>query len=115
MKTTRVITLGLICSIPLFSRIAAAKDGQFAVESNLLAGVAKVDITPEDVDGMEVTGHRRIVHGVRDPLRAGVLMLSDGNTKAAIVTLDTIGAWDEMVKLARTRIERETGVPSLNI
>lgn len=115
MKTTLVIMLGLVCSIPLSSRNVAAQDGQFEVESNLLAGVAKVDITPQQVDGMEVTGHRRIVHGVRDPLRAGVLVLSDGNTKAAIVTLDTIGAWDEMVKLARTRIESETNIPSANI
>jgi hypothetical protein len=92
-----------------------AEDGQFAVHSNLRAGVAKVDITPEDVNGFEVTGHRRKVTGVRDPLRAGVLILTDGETKAAIVTLDTISAWNEMVMLARQRIEKETGVPAANI
>ncbi|MCP4171955.1 MAG: hypothetical protein GY758_14410 [Fuerstiella sp.] len=115
MRISFVAILGLSICLSLSSRGAAAKDGQFDVESNLLAGVAKVDITPDDVEGMEVTGHRRIVHGVRDPLRAGVLVLSDGSTKAAIVTLDTIGAWDEMVKLARARIERETTIPSVNI
>ncbi len=76
-----------------------ADDGQFPVRSNLRAGVAKMDITPENVEQFEVTGHRRKVTGVRDPLRAAVLILDDGDTKAAIVTLDTIGAWDEMVKL----------------
>jgi neutral ceramidase len=91
------------------------KDGQFPVESNLRAGVAKIDITPAEHEGVVVTGHRRTVHGVRDPLRAGVLLLDDGETKAAIVTLDTIGAWDEMVRLAGTRIEKETGVPAANI
>ncbi len=91
------------------------KDGQFPVESNLRAGVAKIDITPAESEGLIVTGHRRTVHGVRDPLRAGVLLLDDGETKAAIVTLDTIGAWDEMVRLARARIEKETGVPAANI
>ena len=94
---------------------AKPSDGRFAVESNLFAGVGKVDITPAETDGVEVTGHRRTVHGVRDPLRAGVLVLDDGQTEAAIVTLDTIGAWDEMVKLARAKIEAETGVPAANI
>lgn len=95
--------------------LAFGQDGQFEVESNLKAGAAKVDITPEIVEGFPVIGHRREVTGVRDPLRAGVLILDDGETKAAIVTLDTIGAWDEMVKLARERIEEETGVPAANI
>lgn len=90
-------------------------DGQFVVESNLRAGAAKVDITPRDVVGLTVVGHRRQVTGVRDPLRAGVIILDDGETKAAIVTLDTIGAWEEMVKSARERIEREAGVPAANI
>jgi neutral ceramidase len=91
------------------------KDGQFSVNSNLRAGVAKVDITPADVVAITVSGHHRQVTGVRDPLRAGVLILDDGETRAAIVTLDTIGAWDDMVKLARESIARETGVPATNI
>ena len=97
------------------SMTAHAENGAFDVQSNLRAGVAKVDITPHEVREFEVTGHRRKVTGVRDPLRAGVLILTDGETKAAIVTLDTIGAWDEMVKLARQRIEQETGVPAANV
>jgi hypothetical protein len=91
------------------------KDGQFPVQSNLKAGVAKIDITPSEVVGITVVGHRRVVTGVRDPLRAGVLILDDGETKAAIVTLDTIGAWEDMVKAARERIEKEAGVPAANI
>lgn len=92
-----------------------AQDGRFPVTSNLRAGVAKVDITPDVSTGLQVVGHRRKVFKVRDPLRAGVLVLSDGETKAAIVTLDTIGAWDHMVRLARERIEELTGVPSHNV
>jgi neutral ceramidase len=94
---------------------SAARDGQFAVESNLRAGVSKAEITPAETAGVVVAGHRRTVHGVRDPLRAGVLLLDDGETKAAIVTLDVIAAWDDMVKLARQKIEELTGVPTANI
>ncbi|MDA0810718.1 MAG: hypothetical protein O3B68_22235 [Planctomycetota bacterium] len=92
-----------------------SQDGRFPVTSNLRAGVAKVDITPDVSQGLDVVGHRRKVFKVRDPLRAGVLVLDDGETKAAIVTLDTIGAWDEMVALARERIQQLTGIPAGNI
>ncbi|MCC6507760.1 MAG: hypothetical protein IT423_01530 [Pirellulaceae bacterium] len=90
-------------------------DGKFTVTSNLRAGVAKVDITPQVLPGMKATGHVRTVTGVRDPLRAGVLLLDDGETKAAIVTTDLISAWDPMVTLAREAIEANSGVPAANI
>ncbi|MEO8494172.1 MAG: hypothetical protein ABI614_03815 [Planctomycetota bacterium] len=117
--TAHKATLALLAMLVGWHSLAAfadqIQDGKFIVESNLRAGVAKVDITPEETDGVMVTGHRRQVFGVRDPLRAGVLVLDDGETKAAIVTLDTIGAWDEMVKLARDRIEKLAGIPAANI
>jgi neutral ceramidase len=94
---------------------AQVVDGTFPVVSNLKAGAAKVDITPEEVKDLTVTGHTRVVNGVRDPLRAGVLVLDDGETKAAIVTLDVIAAWDDLVTRARAAIEKEIGVPAANI
>jgi hypothetical protein len=93
----------------------AAEEFTFPAASNLRAGSAKVDITPSEVAGMTVVGHHREVTGVRDPLRAGVLVLDDGETRAAIVTLDTIGAWEEMVRAARERIEQTAGVPAANV
>ncbi|MEN3944164.1 hypothetical protein WJU23_22875 [Prosthecobacter sp. SYSU 5D2] len=104
-----------LCLLLFSAHAQEVMDAQFAVISNLKAGVAKVDITPPDAAATKIVGHVREVTGVRDPLRAGVLILDDGETKAAIVTLDTIGAWDDMVKDARARIEKETGVPSANI
>ena len=115
-RTHFLQSAALLCG--LFLQTVSAeeiKDGEFAVTSNLRAGVAKVDITPTEVAGTFVIGHRRQVTGVRDPLRAGVLILDDGETKAAIVTMDTIGAWEDMVKSARQSIEKETGVPAANI
>ncbi len=118
MNSPNSIFTLLSIAVSLVHFVAVAdeiKDGQFPVQSNLRAGVAKVDITPAETDGVMVTGHRRKVFGVRDPLRAGVLVLDDGETRAAIVTLDTIGAWDEMVMLARQRIEKQADVPAGNI
>ena len=109
---TLLVMMGLLGGV---FQSALAEDGAFPIDSNLAAGVAKVDITPASVKDFEVTGHRRKVTGVRDPLRAAVLALSDGDTKAAIVTLDTIGAWDEMVTLARQQIESQAGIPASNV
>lgn len=114
-------TLLLFCVAPVpadenaKSSAPAVPDGRFAVVSNLRAGVAKVDITPAETNGVMTAGHVRRVFGVRDPLRAGVLVLDDGETKAAIVTLDTLGAWDELVTRARQRIEKVTGIPAAAI
>jgi hypothetical protein len=107
-----VATLLLATSASL---VVAQENGRLPFSSNLLAGVAKVDITPKDVAGMKVVGHVREVSGVRDPIRAGVLVLDDGETRAAIVTMDTIGAWEEMVRDARMRIEEVAQVPAANI
>ena len=118
MNSRKVVVILSSIVLGLASLDAVAdelQDGQFSINSNLRVGVAKSEITPSETDGVMVTGHRRKVFGVRDPLRAGVLVLDDGETKAAIVTLDTIGAWDEMVRRARQQIERVTGVPAANI
>ncbi len=104
-----------VCFLYFSAKAQEIRDGSFPIISNLKAGVAKVDITPPDATEIKLVGHVRQVTGVRDPLRAGVLILDDGETKAAIVTMDTIGAWEDMVRDARARIEAEAGVPSANI
>ena len=83
------------------------------VESNLSAGVAKVDITPPP--DTRVTGHPRKTAGARDPIRAGVLLLDDGKTKVAIATFDLIGATDSLVKSVREAIHSQAEVPVENI
>lgn len=115
--TFRLMLLLCVCASGLPSVTVADefRDGRMNVTSNLRAGVAKVDITPDVTKGLPIVGHRRTVFEIRDPLRAGVLVLDDGETQAAIVTLDTIGAWDEMVLLARQRIEKLTSIPAANI
>ncbi len=92
---------------------AAADDGSFKVESNLRAAAAKVDITPPD--GTAVVGHVRKTQGARDPIRAGILLLDDGKTKAAIATFDLLGADDELVRAVREAIAGATGTPAENI
>src|SRR3954465_6836020 len=92
---------------------SAGGGGTFPVESNLKAAAAKVDITPPP-DTL-VTGHPRKTSGVRDPIRAGILIVDDGKTKAGIVTLDLIGATDALVGAVREAVSSKAGVPRENI
>ncbi|MEX2578804.1 MAG: hypothetical protein WD342_07075 [Verrucomicrobiales bacterium] len=95
--------------------LTPAEEEGFPVRSNLRVGSAKVDITPDPVEGVETVGHPRVATGLRDPLRAGVLLLDDGETKAAIVTLDLINAYDVVVDGVRRKVEETAGVPAANI
>ncbi len=95
------------------ANVSAQGDYQFRVESNLRAGIAKVDITPPA--DTPVVGHVRPTNGVRDPIRAGVLLLDNGDTQAAIVTLDLINTPAEMVSQLREAIAERTKTPVKNI
>jgi hypothetical protein len=85
----------------------------FKVESNLKAATAKVDITPPA--GTKVVGHVREVTGVRDRLHAVALLLDDGKTKAAIVTLDLLNVPPEMAAQLRESVGAATGAPADNV
>lgn len=105
----------LVCAVVVLgvTKLPAEEEFHFPVESNLRAGVAKVDISP--AADARVVGHVRPTQGVRDPIRAGVLLLANGDTQAAIVTVDLINASAEMVADLRDAITRQTGIPRENI
>jgi neutral ceramidase len=102
-------------ALVLFSAglLARAADTTFRVDSNLLAAVAKIDITPPA--GLPVTGHVRPTDGFRNKLHAEALLLSDGQTKAAIVTTDLISASADLVAALRGVVAAKTGTPAENI
>jgi hypothetical protein len=92
---------------------AEAPPSAFKVASNLRAAVAKIDITPPP--GTKVVGHIREVAGVRDRLHAVVLLLDDGTTRAALVTLDLISCPPSMARQLREAVGDATGTPAGNI
>ena len=111
MRRILALTLAGIFLGQLFAEPRA--EAGSALESNLSAGVAKVDITPPA--DTPVTGHPRKTTGARDPIRAGILLLDDGKTKVAIATFDLIGATDGLVKSVREAIHSQAGVSAENI
>jgi len=86
--------------------------GSLAAFAELRAGVAKADITPPVGSAMYGYGARgaNLSVGVHDPLFAKALVLDDGETRVAIVTLD-LGAFSaENTRNVRSYIGKRTKI-----
>jgi hypothetical protein len=82
----------------------------------LSAGIARSLINPPL--GSDLTGYGSRTSGctgIHDDLHAKALVLSDGQTKAAIVTLDLLGLDGRQVAQIRADASARTGIPAGNI
>ncbi len=79
--------------------------------ATLSLGTANVDITPQLGTPMAGYYSPRGADGVHDPLLVAAMVLSDGQTKLAIVSLDLIKTDFATVDEARRLIEQQTGIP----
>ena len=80
------------------------------------AGVAKIEITPSA--GIALSGYiarRGPALGAHDPLYAKTLVLDNGATQAALVTVDVLGLQRSVVANIRAAIAAQTGIPAANI
>lgn len=77
--------------------------------SQLLAGAAKVDVTPEDLTGL-TNLWRTPFEGVHDRIYLRALVVSDGSNSAAIVASDLLEYGNTTV--VRERVEQATGIPA---
>ena len=79
-------------------------------------GSASINITPSVGTWMGGYGGRD--HGatdIHDDLYAKVLVFSDGETKAAIVTCDLVGITEESTAAVRSLVEEQTDIPGGNV
>ena len=97
--------MNLIFLIPLAVCAVAPASAELRV------GAAEVTITPPL--GMPLAGyyHARAADGVLDDLMAHALVLDDGTTRAALVTLDFISAPRTLVEAIRAEIDKTGTVP----
>lgn len=85
-------------------------NGQDLPVQRLQMGVAEVDITPRLGTPMAGYYSPRGADGVHDPLMAKAMVLDDGTTKLALVSLDIIKTTPKMVADARELIATRVGI-----
>jgi neutral ceramidase len=86
--------------------------------SSLHVGVAMADITPDNPLNVQLVGYGdtpRLSTGAHDPLTARCMVLSDGKSVVALVSLDLIGLYMKHVEDMKQLIIRETGLKDENI
>jgi neutral ceramidase len=88
----------------------ATADGVRAgLAGGLTAGAVKVDITPADLSALDLLGGGSFT-AVHDPVHMRLIVIGDGLTEIALVTIDAIEVGD--MTLIRERIEAELGIPA---
>ena len=83
--------------------------------NTLMAGAAKVAITPPMGSAFQSSRADLRVESVLHDLYATAVVLSDGEQKAAIVGLDVLGLDATLVNAVRGRIQQQTDIPGVNV
>jgi hypothetical protein len=84
--------------------------------AELQAGAAAVCITPPvGVALAGYSGRAGNSTGIHDDLYGKALVLDDGQSPLAIVTLDLIGLDDQAVQQIRARVAEQTGIPAAHV
>jgi hypothetical protein len=82
-----IVWIGILAVVAATGNVAAQSTVAGSEATTLLAGVAKIEITPAADTAVDLLGRRL---APRDPLFARVLLLESGDTSLAIVSLDLI-------------------------
>ncbi|HEY8743283.1 MAG TPA: neutral/alkaline non-lysosomal ceramidase N-terminal domain-containing protein, partial [Chloroflexota bacterium] len=81
----------------------------------LRAGAARVVVTPPLGVSLAGSYHDRRANGLHDDLYARALVIDDGATQVAIVSVDVIGVRSATTVAARHLIEHLCGIPGDNV
>jgi hypothetical protein len=104
----------LTSALAVLASVGAAKPPAAAPAPRLQAGAAAVKITPSLTRPVYIAGYElnRVAESVHDDLWARALVLDDGTTRMAVVSLDLVGVSNQRVSKFRERIR---SVPNENV
>ena len=88
--------------------VATPREGT-AQNLSLKVGAARVDVTPAE------TALPRNYEGILDHLYARAIVLDNGTTSAALITLDAGGVSEQIWQSVTRQVESELGIPSRNV
>jgi neutral ceramidase len=100
-------TLNILFTFLIFAFTFTAS----AQTANLLlkAGAAKVDVTPQEKD------LPKNIEGIHDRLHSRAIVIDNGETRAALITVDTGMIFEQLWKNVTQKIDKELGIPAENI
>ncbi len=98
------VLLGLILAAGLSQAWA-----QSLAPSSLRAGAAKVDVTPSENE------LPKNWHGILDRLYSRAIVLDNGSSRAALITVDDGVVSDTTWRTVTERVEKELGIPAANV
>jgi hypothetical protein len=99
----------ILLSSALLATTVAAAVSQSVPSGTFRVGAAKVDITPTP------TELPKQYLGVLDQLYARAIVIDNGHTSAALITLDAGAIPNDLANHVRTKIEKELGIPAVNV
>ncbi|UCD27803.1 MAG: neutral/alkaline non-lysosomal ceramidase N-terminal domain-containing protein [Planctomycetota bacterium] len=108
--------LAMVVSLSMIAGDSVAQANESDTgKTELMAGVAVVDITPPK--GWRMSGYfrERINTGTHDPLKAKAMVLAQGDRQAALVFCDLSKISLNVSDQARRLASRRTGIPQSNI
>ena len=100
-----------LAALSAFLLIAASRGSlaQTGPAFPLKAGAAKVDITPAESE------LPKTYEGILDKLYARTIVVDNGTTSAALITLDAGAIPDPLWQTVSKRVEAELGIPAKNV
>jgi neutral ceramidase len=105
----RLIVASILAAIVCGASASAQPAGAGPGAGTFKAGAAKVDITPAPNELPPS------YEGVHDPIYSRAIVVENGTTGAALITLDVGGLSDDTWRNVSQRIEKELGIPASNV
>ena len=103
MRKFQIIILTAVIFMLPYCTLAQSTDTSFK------AGAAKVDVTPLESE------LPKNIEGILDRLYSRAIVVDNGFTSAALITVDTGIIPDPLWKSLTQRIEKELGIPAQNV